>query len=222
MGLTVAGEVRNYVRVTDEMLRNPPAGDWLMLRRDQSASNYSPLTQITRDNAQDLQLAWVWPMNEGGTNQPSPLAHNGTIYLNNTGGIVQPDGRSGNLIWEQRLAANVSMRGMSLYDDKLFVAMSNAHLVALDARTGKVAWDVLMPDGRGSSSGPLVESGKIIQGMGGCQQYVEQKCFISAYDAAQANSLEIQHLAREGERAEILGRLKNLSEAVVRPPRPLR
>ena len=148
MGLTVAGEVKNYVRVTDEMLRNPAPGDWLMIRRDQFASNYSPLTQITRDNAQDLQLAWVWPMNEGGTNQPSPLAHNGTIYLNNTGGIVQAlDGRAGNLIWEHRLPANVSMRGMSLYDDKLFVALSNAHLVALDARTGKIAWDVLMPDG---------------------------------------------------------------------------
>ena len=80
IGLTVSGEVENFAPVTDEMLKNPPPGDWLVLRRDHFASNFSPLTQITRDNAQDLQLAWVWPMNEGGTNQPSPLAHNGTIY----------------------------------------------------------------------------------------------------------------------------------------------
>jgi mono/diheme cytochrome c family protein len=73
-GLTVRGEVKNFARVTDEMLRNPAPADWPMLRRDQYASSYSPLTQITRDNAQDLQLQWVWPMNEGGTNQPSPLA----------------------------------------------------------------------------------------------------------------------------------------------------
>ena len=46
-----------------------------------------------------------------------------------------------------------------------------------------------MPDGRGSSSGPLVAKGKVIQGMGGCQQYVEQKCFISAYDAATGKQL---------------------------------
>ena len=190
VGLTVAGEVKNFARVTDEMLRNPPPGDWLMLRRDQFASNYSPLTQITRDNAQDLQLVWVAPMTEGGTNQPSPLAHNGTIFLNNTGGIIQAlDGKTGDLIWEQRLGGNTAMRGMSLYDDKLYLAMSNAHLVALDARTGKVVWDVLMPDGRGSSSGPLVAKGKVIQGMGGCQQYVEQKCFISAYDAATGKQL---------------------------------
>jgi hypothetical protein len=77
-GLTVKGEVKNFARVTDDMLRNPAQGDWPMLRHDQYASSYSPLTQITRDNAQELQLQWIWPMNEGGTNQPSPLAYNGT------------------------------------------------------------------------------------------------------------------------------------------------
>ena len=168
-GLTVKGEVKNFARVTDEMLRNPAPGDWPMIRHDQFASSYSPLTQITRDNAQDLQLQWIWPMNEGGTNQPSPLAYNGTIFLNNTGGIVQAlDGKTGDLIWEQRLGVNLAMRGMTLYDDKLFLALSNAHLVALNARTGEVVWDVAMPDGRGSSSGPLVAKGKVIQGMGGC------------------------------------------------------
>ena len=200
-GLTVAGDAKNFVRVTDETLRNPPPGDWLMLRHDAAASNYSPLTQITRDNARELQLAWVAPMNEGGTNQPAPLARNGIIYLNNTGGIVQAlDGRTGDVIWEHRLGVNLAPRGMSLYDDKLIVAMSNAHLVALDARTGKIVWDVLMPDGRGSSSGPLAAKGKIIQGMGGCQQYIEQKCFISAYDAATGKQLwRFNTVAKEGE-----------------------
>jgi len=190
LGLTVAGEIPTYARVTDEMLRNPPPGDWPMLRRDQAASDFSPLNQITRDNVAQLQLAWVAPMSEGGTNQPSPLAHDGVIFLNNSNGIIQAlDGRSGDLIWEQRLGVNPAMRGMSLYDDKLFLALSNAHLVALDARTGKVAWDVAMPDGRGSSSGPLLAKGKVIQGMGGCSAYVEQKCFISGYDAATGKQL---------------------------------
>jgi alcohol dehydrogenase (cytochrome c) len=215
-GLTVRGEVPNYVRVTDEMLRTPPAGNWPMLRRDQSASSFSPLTQITAANVGGLQLAWVWPMNEGGTNQPSPLAHNGTIFLNNTGGIVQAlDGRTGDIIWEQRLGVNLAMRGMSLYDDKLFVALSNAHLVALDARTGAVAWDVLMPDGRGSSSGPLIARGKVIQGMGGCSPYVEARCFISAYDAATGRQLwRFNTVAREGEPGgDSWGSLGNLYRA---------
>ncbi len=107
-GVTVSGEVRNFPRLTDEMMKTPLPGDWPMLRRDQFASSYSPLTQITRDNVDDLQLAWVWPMNEGGTNQPSPLAYGGTVFLNNTGGIVQAiDGKTGDLIWEHRLGVNI-------------------------------------------------------------------------------------------------------------------
>jgi alcohol dehydrogenase (cytochrome c) len=216
LGLTVDGVVPNFTPVTDAMLRNPPPGDWPVLRRDQFASNHSPLTEITQDNAGDLQLAWVWPMNEGGTNQPSPLAHNGVVYLNNTGGVVQAlDGRNGNLIWEHRLDGNLAMRGMSLYRDKLYVAMSNAHLVALDARTGAVAWDVLMPDGRGSSSGPLIANGKVIEGMGGCSPYVETKCFISAYDADTGRQLwRFTTIAKEGEaNGNTWGELTNLYRA---------
>lgn len=200
-GLTVAGEVKTFVRITDEMLRNPPAGEWLMLRRDYFASNYSPLAQITRDNVQELQLQWVWPMNEGGTNQPSPLAYNGAVYLNNTGGIVQAlDGRTGDLIWEHRFGANVAQRGMALYDDKLYLALSNARLVALDARTGRLVWETVIAEGRGTSSGPIVARGKVIQGMGNCWPYVELKCFISAYDAATGKPLwRFYTVARKGE-----------------------
>jgi alcohol dehydrogenase (cytochrome c) len=214
-GLTVPGEVRNYTRVTDEMLKNPPAGDWLVIRRDQYASNFSPLTQITRDNAEDLQLQWVWPMNEGGTNQPAPLAHNGVVYLNNTNGIIQAlDGKTGDLIWEHRLGGNIAMRGISLYGDNLYVATSDAHLVALDARNGKLVFNVVMPDGRGSSSGPLAAKGKLIEGMGGCQAYVEQKCFISAYDAQTGKQLWKFHtIATEGEAGKTWGALGTLFRA---------
>ena len=96
--MTVAGEVKGFTPVTDEMLKNPPPGDWLVIRRDYRASNYSPLNQITRDNVKDLRLQWVWAMNEGGANQPAPLVHNGVIFLNNPGNVMQAiDGRTGDL-----------------------------------------------------------------------------------------------------------------------------
>ena len=63
-GLTVEGEVKNYKPVTDEMLRNPDPGDWLMVRRNYQAWSYSPLNQVTTANVKDLQLAWSWAMNE--------------------------------------------------------------------------------------------------------------------------------------------------------------
>ena len=191
-GITVDGEVKNFVPVTEAMLRNPDPADWLMLRRDYHASDYSPLNQITADNVKDLRLQWVWAMNEGGANQPAPIVRNGVIFLNNPGNVLQAiDGKTGDLIWENRYGSNANaaaMRGISIYDDKLFVATSDAHLMAFDARTGKTVWDTTIGDrskgNYGTSSGPLVAKGKVIQGLGGCQTYREEKCFISAYDAA--------------------------------------
>src|SRR5690606_16043850 len=154
-GVIVAGEVPGFVPISAEALRNPAPGDWPMLRRDYSATSYSPLRQITPANAHRLQLAWIWPMADGGTNQPAPIAYRGTIYLANTGGVVQAlDARTGDLIWEHRLAANVAMRGMTLYEDKL-ILQSAGRLVALSARNGEEVWNVEMPDGSSSSSGPL-------------------------------------------------------------------
>ena len=132
------------------MLRNPDPADWLMIRRDYHASNFSPLNQITTANVQDLQLVWSWAMNEVGTSQPAPLVHNGVLYLNNTGNILQAiDARTGELIWENHYGTNptaAAMRGISIYGDKIFVATSEAHLMAFDARTGKTAWDTTIGD----------------------------------------------------------------------------
>ena len=60
-GVTVAGEVPNYVRVTDAMLQKPPDADWLMLRRDQYASSYSPLNQITAPTPASCNWHGCWP-----------------------------------------------------------------------------------------------------------------------------------------------------------------
>ena len=120
--------MQNYVPVTDEMLRNPPAGDWLMARRNYQAWSHSPLTEITRANVKDLRLAWSWSMNEGGANQPTPLVHNGIMYLANTINMVQAlDAATGDLIWENQVGPNQaigfgSMRNIAIYQDKIFLA----------------------------------------------------------------------------------------------------
>ena len=192
-GVIVAGTVPQFTPVTDAMLRDPAAEDWLMLRHDYSATSYSPLTQITPDNARQLTLAWIWPMRDGGTNQPAPLVYDGTIYLANTGGIVQAlDARTGNLIWEHHVGAEIAPRGIALYENMLIfqsagewaVRPQAARLIALDARTGETVWNVEMPDVYATNSGPIVANGLLIQGGGTCTVYEETKCSISAYDAA--------------------------------------
>src|SRR5262249_34829127 len=168
-GLILAGETKNYLPITDEMLRNPDPGDWLMARRNYQGWSYSPLTQITRDNVKDLQLSWVWTMNDGGSNEPTPLVHNGGVYLTNTPNIIQAlDARTGELIWEHRVPPHAfigaaAMRNIAIYRDKVFVATTDAHLVALDARTGRTVWTVAIADrskGYAAYSGPMVFRGR--------------------------------------------------------------
>jgi len=206
------------------MLRAPNAADWPMIRRDYSATSYSPLTQITADNASRLELAWMWPMREGGFNQPAPLVYNGTMFLANTGGIVQAlNARTGQLIWEHAVGAEVAPRGLALYGTRLIFHSAAAwalnrqdgYLMALDARTGETAWRVRMPDAYASNSGPIVANGLILQGMGTCQIYEENKCFISAYDPATGQQRwRFRTIARSGEPGgDTWGRLSDLYRA---------
>ncbi|HEY9182673.1 MAG TPA: hypothetical protein VIQ99_05705, partial [Gammaproteobacteria bacterium] len=98
-GISVAGEA-SVRPVTDAMLRRLPSDDWLMIRGNYQAWNYSELDQVTRDNVDDLTLEWVWAMTDGGWNEPAPVVHDGVLYLNNMGNIIQAlDAASGELIW---------------------------------------------------------------------------------------------------------------------------
>jgi PQQ-dependent dehydrogenase (methanol/ethanol family) len=209
-GLTVTGEVKNYVPVTDEMLRNPDPGDWLMARRNYQAWSYSPLAEVNRTTVNDLRLAWAWSMNEAGANSTMPLVHGGILYLINTGNTVQAlDGRTGDLIWENQVGpTNIigfgSMRNLAIYQEKLIIATTDARLMALDARTGKVIWETRIADntkGYYTLSGPIVAKGKVIQGLHGCERFhAVERCFISAYDAATGKPLWKFHtVARTGE-----------------------
>ena len=207
-GLTLAGEVKNFVPVTDVMLRNPDPGDWLMIRRNYEAWSYSPLSQVNAANVKDLQLVWSWAMNEGGANEPTPIVHNGIMYLANTGNIVQAlDARTGEPIWENRLGPETSnglgaIRSLAIYGDKIYLATTDARLVAFDARTGKQVWETRIGDtskGYANTSGPLIVNGKVLQGMAGCERYKETGCYISAYDAETGKQLwKFETVAREG------------------------
>ena len=222
-GLTIPGEVKNYVPVTDAMLRNPDPNDWLMIRHDYHATNYSTLNQITTRNVKDLKLQWVWSMNEG-ENEVSPVVHNGIMYINNPGDIVQAlDARTGDLIWENRIGDSTtggSQRGLANYEDKLIITTGEAHIYALDALTGKNVWDTVVADrSKGpysTTSGPIVIKGKVVQGLGGgCSRYVEEKCFISAYDAATGKLIwKFYTIAKEGEPGgDTWGTLPNMFRA---------
>lgn len=209
-GITVAGEVENYVPVTDAMLLNPDPADWLMIRRDYSASSFSPLDQITTENVDGLQLIWSWSLEQASVlgNAPTPIVHNGVLYVNNSGMVLQAfDAKTGELIWENHYGTNANapaMRGIAIYGNDVFVPTNAGRLMAFDARNGKVDWDLpidaLATGRRSGTAGPLAAKGRLFQTLAGCQAFAGQKCFVSAHDAATGEEVwRFRTIALEGE-----------------------
>ena len=189
-GLDVTGTVKNYVDVTDDMLKHPPDGEWLMYRRNYAGWSFSPLKQITPANVKSLTLKWSWNMNEGGASQVTPIIHSGVMFLSNTSNTVQAlDARTGELIWENRMGpisriAYGGTRSLAIYHDKVFVATTDAKIHALDARTGKIVWEQTLGNPNNSTTGGvMVMRGKVLTGLTGCDNYSENNCYISAFDA---------------------------------------
>ncbi len=236
--LCLLAQVKDFRPVTEAMLRNPSAGDWLNWRRTDNAWGYSPLDQINRQNVRQLQLAWSWAMDDTGANEMTPLVHDGIMYLPNPRGVIQAlDAATGDLIWEYRPEAAQTVtpvpggggaeqtaiprlsqqpaaggagdggrgiqRNIAIYGDRIFGTTNDAHVVAVDARTGKLVWDTKVADsklGYEYTSGPIVVRGKVIAGITGCTRYKEDVCFITGHDAATGKELwRTSTVARPGE-----------------------
>lgn len=198
-----------YRNVSTEELANPAEGDWTYWRRTPQSQGYSPLDQINTSNVRELSLAWVWGM-EPGRSQPAPLVRDGIIFIPNFGNVVQAlDGRDGTLLWEYQRQfpeegrSGGLLRTLALWEDLIFVATTDAHLVALDARTGAARWDTEIADealGYSNTSGPIVADGVVINGISGCGRFFEQSCFITGHDAQSGEELwRTYTVARPGE-----------------------
>ena len=209
-------QVRDYEPVTDDELLNPDPHDWLNWRRTLDGWGYSPLDQIDRDNVGGLQLVWSWATPPG-TDQVTPLVHDGVMYIPSLSGVQAVDAAKGDLIWEympRRLQPvdesrnltrqpGVARRNLAIHGDKIFAGTTNAHLVALDARTGDVVWDRPVADrelGFRYTSGPIIVKGKVVAGVSGCERYKNEVCFISAHDPRTGAELwRTSTVARPGE-----------------------
>lgn len=200
--------------VTDAMLASPPPADWLMWRRTYDAMGFSPLRQITRSNVKRLRSAWSWQLPESG-NEITPLVHDGVLFIY-SGPIVQAlDGATGELLWQylRKLPDDANNgrssrpKSIAIYGDKLFAATADGHLIALDARTGRLVWDqpIIVRDARPAvarlqlSGGPIVAGGKVIIGAS-LDVSTGGGCFIVGLDADTGKeSWRFHTIARPGE-----------------------
>ncbi|MBZ5694120.1 MAG: PQQ-dependent dehydrogenase, methanol/ethanol family [Acidobacteriia bacterium] len=208
---TWATAAQEAYRVDDKSLLNggKTGDEWLMNAGDYAQKRYSPLKQIDASNVKRLGLAWYYDTGSlPGTLEASPIVSNGTLYGTVTWGVVfAVDARTGKELWRwdpqvghqnfppgsagdpnkvrtgPSLCCGPGNRGVAVYGGKVYVGTLDARLVALDAKTGKVAWEVQTADKNADYSitgAPLIVKGKVIIGNGGGEFAV--RGYISAYD----------------------------------------
>ena len=213
---TPGGQAPPFKPVTDQLLRSPSPGDWLHFRRSYDSWGYSPLDQINRQTVGRLQLAWAWAMEPGTQQPTPLVYDGVMYLPNPGNVVHALNAATGDLLWEYRYEASAPQRGgrgdaaeaapagrgrgaaaggnqnarpvrnLAIYDDKIYMTTGDAHVVALDARTGKVVWNVAVADaslGFSTAAGPVAVPGKIVTSLSSCSRYSSEKCAIVALDA---------------------------------------
>ena len=171
----------------------PPlaAQNWTIYGANLSSQRYSPLRQINTVSVSRLAVTWAFQTEVPGQYEATPLFEDGILYFPTPGGHAYAlDARTGRTLWYysrpipemQGLCCGQVNRGMAMAGDKLFMATIDAHLIALDKKTGQLVWDSEMADyrdGYSATAAPLVIKDKVIVGIAGAD--LGARGFIDAY-----------------------------------------
>ena len=167
--------------------------NWLMYSGDYAGRRYSTLDQINTKNTASLVPKWAYQTMAGGKFETTSLVVDGVLYA--TGADDRAfalDARSGRPIWQYQRSLPPDIhaccgrvnRGMAILGDKVFLGTLDAHVIALDTKTGNVIWDVATSDYRKGYSitlAPLVIHDLVLIGVSGGEYGI--RGFIDAYDA---------------------------------------
>ncbi len=213
-----AAELEKLSPVTDDALRNPSNADWLMWRRTYAGLGFSPLAQIKKSNVSDLRLAWsrALPLS---ADEITPLVHDGVVFIESGSTLQALDGTKGDLLWQyvrplgdQLINGREStMRGIAIYQDKLYAPTADGHVIALNVKTGKLVWDhqIIVPltgvyahsnhDFR-LDGAPIVAHGKVMIGVSLGITNPAGGCFIVGLDAQTGDQVwRFQTIPRPGQ-----------------------
>jgi alcohol dehydrogenase (cytochrome c) len=178
-----------------ERIRNAERepGNWLTYSGNYAAQRHSPLDQIHAGNVAKLKPVWVYQATAVAPVETTPLVVDGVMYITEPpSNVTALDTRTGRPLWKYQRVAPKDVRvccgqvnrGVALLDEQVFVGTVDAHLIALDAKTGVVHWDVAVADYKGGYAitvAPLAVKDKVIVGIAGGEYGV--RGFLDAYDA---------------------------------------
>jgi len=179
-----------------------PKGEWLNHGRTYKEQRYSPLTDINKNNVNELDLAWSFKFDTARGMEATPILHDGVLYVSTGWSHVHAiDARSGDELWHYDAKVPKSQlaktccgpvnRGVAIWQKdnssplQIFFGSLDGRLIALDAKTGKVNWSVQSTptDGNYSITGaPRIVKDMVIIGNGGGELGV--RGYITAYDVS--------------------------------------
>ena len=187
-----------YPKLSDD-LSAPPTDGWLKSGGNLFNQNYSPLTQINRQNVANLKGVWRARLEGSGlatkySGEAQPVVHGGVVYIvTGADDVFAISVKTGKTLWnyEARLDEKITTvccgwtsRGMSLGEGKIFVGQLDGRLVALDEKSGTTAWSVQAErwqEGYTITAAPLYFDGMVIVGFAGGENGIRGR--IKAYDA---------------------------------------
>lgn len=155
-------------------LLKPSSDSWPTYHGDYTGQRHSRLAQITPDNVRNLTLAWSFQTGQSQQIKASPILVGGVIYVTTPDNIWAIDARSARQLWRYTYPTNqgfhIGHRGAAVHRNTVYLTTPDAHLVALDSRTGAVKWNVEIADakrGFWSTNAPLVIRNHVLVGVAG-------------------------------------------------------
>jgi quinohemoprotein ethanol dehydrogenase len=176
-----------------------PTENWITNGGSLANQRYSPLTEIDASNVSELNGVWHTHLRGSATAakysaESQPLVYQGTIYVpTGEDDVFAIDADTGSIRWQYKanldqkistVCCGWESRGVALGDGKVYIGQLDGTLVALDQKTGAVAWKTLvMPWQQGYSitSAPLYIDGMVITGISGGEFGIRGR--LTAYDA---------------------------------------
>ena len=170
-------------------------GNWMSYGRTYSEQRYSSLKQVNDSSVEDLGLAWYFDLDTERGIEATSIVVDGVMYLTSAWSKVYAlDAASGALLWSydpgvkkdvtRHACCDAVNRGVAVWEGQVFVGVLDGRLVALDAATGAVNWEVVTVDQSKPytiTGAPRVIKGKVLIGNGGAEYGV--RGYLSAYDA---------------------------------------
>jgi alcohol dehydrogenase (cytochrome c) len=193
MTLTIAVTPVASAQVSFDRVLDPAAEphNWLSYSRTLDNQRHSPLTQVNTNNVAGLTLQWVWQARSLEKFEATPLVVDGVLYtVQAPNDVVALDAATGRIFWTYshqpapgRTCCGRVNRGLAILGDTLFMGTVDAHLLAIDARSGQLLWDTVVADASANYSitmPPNVIRDKVYIGTAGGDLGI--RGFLAAYD----------------------------------------